>query len=68
MATKKAAAEVVANEVAKAENLVENLQALIQAIGRVKPASSKGVFLRSMYLSSTMGPGLKIDMQSLALA
>ncbi len=50
------------------ESVVENLKALLQAIVRAKPASSKGVFLRSMYLSSTMGPGLKIDTQSLALA
>ena len=51
----------------KTEQLVENMNALLQAISRAKPASSKGVFLRSMYLSTTMGPGLKIDMQSLAL-
>jgi len=51
----------------KREQLVENMNALLQAISRAKPASSKGVFLRSMYLSTTMGPGLKIDMQSLAL-
>lgn len=51
----------------KTEDLVENLMALLQAIFRAKPASSKGVFLRSMYLSSTMGPGLKIDLQALAI-
>lgn len=49
------------------EQLVENMMPLLQAILRAKPASSKGVFLRSMYLSTTMGPGLKIDLQSLAL-
>jgi large subunit ribosomal protein L1 len=48
-------------------SLVENVRALIQAISRAKPSSSKGTFLRSLYLSSTMGPGLKIDLQSLAL-
>ena len=51
----------------KPDQLIENLMVLLQAISRAKPASSKGVFLRSMYLSSTMGPGLKIDLQSLAL-
>lgn len=51
----------------KAEHLVENMMPLLQAILRAKPASSKGVFLRSMYLSTTMGPGLKIDLQALAL-
>lgn len=46
----------------KTESLVDNLRALLQAISRSKPASSKGVFLRALYLSTTMGPGLKIDM------
>ncbi len=48
--------------------LADNLQALFQAVQRAKPASSKGIFFRSMYLSTTMGPGLKIDVQSLGLA
>lgn len=52
----------------KEKDLVDNLNALLNAISRSKPASSKGAFLRSMYLSSTMGPGLKIDLQSIALA
>lgn len=52
----------------KASNLVENMNALLNAISKSKPASSKGAFFRSMYLSSTMGPGLKIDLQSLTLA
>ncbi len=52
----------------KADSLVDNLNALLNAISRSKPASSKGAFLRSMYLSTTMGPGLKIDLQSLTLA
>lgn len=52
----------------QAANLVENLNALLNAVSKVKPASAKGVFLRSMYLSTTMGPGLKIDLQQLSLA
>jgi len=47
--------------------LVENLNVLLQAIARSKPASSKGAFFRGIYLSTTMGPGLKIDIQSLAV-
>lgn len=47
--------------------LSENVTALLQAIVRAKPATAKGVFLRSMYVSSTMGPGLRVDLQSLAL-
>ncbi len=52
----------------KAEALLDNLLALLNAISKSKPASSKGTFLRSLYLSTTMGPGLKIDLQSLTLA
>ena len=52
----------------KSDNLVENLSAFLNAVNRSKPASAKGVFLRSMYLSTTMGPGLKIDLQSLSLS
>ncbi len=49
-------------------SLEENVRSLLQAIFRQKPASSKGVFFRSLYLTSTMGPGLRIDLQSLAIA
>ncbi len=49
------------------ESLLENLMSLFQGIARAKPASSKGVFFRSLYLSTTMGPGLKIDLQSVAV-
>lgn len=48
-------------------NLVENLQTLMNAINKLKPSTAKGAYLRSLYLSSTMGPGLKIDIQSIAL-
>ncbi len=52
----------------KQENLVENLNVYLNAISRSKPASAKGAFLKSLYLSTTMGPGLKIDLQSITLA
>lgn len=48
-------------------DLIENMKTVLHAVARSKPASSKGVFMRSMYLSTTMGPGLKIDMQSVGL-
>ncbi len=51
----------------KASSLVENISVLLNAIARAKPASAKGTFLRSLYLSSTMGPGLKIDIQSISV-
>lgn len=45
-----------------AEALVENLSALAAEIARSRPASSKGRFMRAMTVSSTMGPGVKIDL------
>lgn len=43
----------------------ENLEALINDLKRAKPASSKGVYLKRVTLSTTMGPGLAIDQASL---
>jgi large subunit ribosomal protein L1 len=43
------------------EQLLENLSALLDAIVRAKPAASKGTYLKSVALTSTMGPGVKID-------
>lgn len=40
--------------------LVENVRALLHAIWRSKPASAKGQYFQRLYLSSTMGPGIKI--------
>src|SRR3989344_9088736 len=50
------------------ESLMENLLSLLNAISRAKPAAAKGAYFRSLYLCSTMGPGLKIDLQSIQLA
>lgn len=46
--------------------LNENLHALISAINKAKPASSKGVYLRKISLSSTMGMGIRIDTAALS--
>ncbi|MCX7981547.1 MAG: 50S ribosomal protein L1 [Syntrophales bacterium] len=43
------------------EKLRENILALLETIIKLKPASSKGTYLRSIALSSTMGPGVKVD-------
>ena len=48
-----------------AEALLKNIETLLHAVNRAKPASAKGIYLRSMFVSTTMGPGLRIDMQSL---
>ncbi|MBX6393058.1 MAG: 50S ribosomal protein L1 [Burkholderiales bacterium] len=47
------------------EALKQNLEALIDALNKAKPASSKGVYLRKLSLSSTMGPGVRVDIASL---
>ncbi|HOI75230.1 MAG TPA: 50S ribosomal protein L1 [Syntrophales bacterium] len=45
------------------EKLMENIQAVIETIIKLKPASSKGTYLKSISLSTTMGPGIKVDPQ-----
>ncbi|MBL7686811.1 MAG: 50S ribosomal protein L1 [Bdellovibrionaceae bacterium] len=44
-----------------ADKLKDNLMALIGAIVKAKPASSKGIYLQGITVSSTMGPGVKVD-------
>ncbi len=44
-----------------APKLLENFNVLIEALKKNKPASAKGVFLKSVTLTSTMGPGIKVD-------
>ena len=43
------------------KQLYENLEALMHAIVKAKPASAKGIYLRKVVLTSTMGPGVKVD-------
>ena len=43
------------------EKLVENFTSILDTIMRLKPASSKGVYLKSIAISTTMGPGIKVD-------
>ena len=43
------------------EPLIENLSTLVSEVVRVKPAASKGTYLRSLFLASTMGPGIRVD-------
>jgi large subunit ribosomal protein L1 len=45
-------------------DLVENFKALIDALNKSKPSSSKGVYLRRVAISSTMGPGVRLDQGS----
>ena len=48
-----------------ADKLMGNLKALIDALVKAKPASSKGVYVRSVAISTTMGVGIKLDTQEL---
>ena len=47
------------------EQLSGNMVALVDAISKAKPASSKGVYLKKISLSSTMGPGVRVDQTTL---
>jgi len=48
-----------------AEKLEENLKALIEALNKAKPANSKGQYLKKIAVSSTMGPGVRVDSSTL---
>ncbi|HET57566.1 MAG TPA: 50S ribosomal protein L1 [Deltaproteobacteria bacterium] len=44
-----------------ADKLIENILALIESIMKLKPASSKGTYLKNISIATTMGPGVKVD-------
>lgn len=50
----------------EASALRENLQALVADLNRAKPSTSKGVYMKRVTVSSTMGPGVKVDKASLS--
>ncbi|MCK9424738.1 MAG: 50S ribosomal protein L1 [Ignavibacteriaceae bacterium] len=49
------------------DKLVENTNAFLNMIVKLKPASAKGTYVKSVFLSSTMGPGLKISKEEVAV-
>lgn len=49
-----------------AEKLQDNFQTLMEAVIKAKPSAAKGQYLRSVTLTSTMGPGIKVNSQKLA--
>lgn len=49
------------------EYLVENISALLSDLRKSKPASSKGVYIKKITLSTTMGPGISIDPASISM-
>jgi large subunit ribosomal protein L1 len=50
------------------EKMCENLKAFVQKVIQLKPSSAKGIYLRSVTVSSTMGPGIKLDPIALTAA
>ncbi|MDQ7833974.1 MAG: 50S ribosomal protein L1 [Humidesulfovibrio sp.] len=48
-----------------AEKLLQNLSALLDTVNRLKPSTAKGTYLKAMAVATTMGPGVKIDTQTL---
>jgi large subunit ribosomal protein L1 len=49
----------------EAQKIVENAREFIHMVNKLKPASAKGTYIRSLFLSSTMSPGIKIDPKGL---
>lgn len=47
------------------DRLLKNLAAVVDQVNKVKPATVKGTYMKSVFLSSTMGPGLKLDVTRL---
>jgi large subunit ribosomal protein L1 len=48
----------------KAEDLIENAQTVLQAVAHAKPATSKGVYIASITVTSTMGPGIRVAQEA----
>jgi len=46
------------------ESLMSNLSAVVEAIMKAKPSGAKGQYVRSAYLTTTMGPGIKLDLRT----
>jgi large subunit ribosomal protein L1 len=47
--------------------IVENAREVLQAIIKLKPAAAKGTYVKSIAISSTMSPGVKVDSKSISL-
>ena len=47
------------------DKLIENAKELISTIVKLKPSSSKGTYMKSVFMSSTMSPGIRIDQKSI---
>ena len=47
------------------KKLVENIREFVAMVNKLKPTAAKGTYIQSVYLSSTMSPGIKIDPKSI---
>ncbi|MBI4313830.1 MAG: 50S ribosomal protein L1 [Candidatus Omnitrophica bacterium] len=50
------------------KQLTENIKAFVEALWKVRPAAARGQFVKAFYLSSTMGPGIRVDLNSVRQA
>jgi large subunit ribosomal protein L1 len=48
--------------------LEENIRAFTDAVNKAKPTGAKGVYLKKVSVTSTMGPGLKVDLSTISAA
>jgi large subunit ribosomal protein L1 len=48
------------------EKIADNAREFLQTINKLKPSSAKGTYMKSVYLSSTMSPGIQIDVKSVS--
>ncbi|MBN8898694.1 MAG: 50S ribosomal protein L1, partial [Rhodospirillales bacterium] len=48
------------------DKLLENAKALADAVQRAKPTGAKGTYVKNVSISSTMGPGIRVDVSSIA--
>lgn len=48
-------------------DIIENIKALLSDLRKIKPASSKGVYFKKVYLTTTMGPGFPVDISSISI-
>ena len=49
------------------ENIFDNAKEVLQMIVKLKPAAAKGTYIKSIYISSTMSPGVQVDVKSIAI-
>ncbi|HTW26006.1 MAG TPA: 50S ribosomal protein L1, partial [Acetobacteraceae bacterium] len=49
------------------DKLLENIRALVDAVQKAKPSGAKGTYVQKVALSSTMGPGVRVDVTSLGV-